>query len=141
MRQVGGGVWYEPAELGFDNVLIAPISTVTGNVVPWLVRSPLRRVVLFFEIVSGASVSFTLSPNGADPVGNLIPGSNVAIWSNIAADSFAWWADDSTPLAWSGVITVNRLGAILSVPYISFNINNNDAVNPGNVSLRVMVGS
>lgn len=142
MVQLPSGRWYEGANLGFNNRLIAAASSVNGNIVPWAAGAPvLGGIHLFFEIVSGASANFSVFANVFDINAQTQIVIQQSLWTAIAGDAvlFVSLGDGTVPLATSGTVNVNADSPVLGAPYLQFTVVNNDAVNPGNVTLRALL--
>ena len=142
MRDLAGGRWYEPADLGFDSLVIAAATTAVGRVVPWCQAFEFSRAVIFFEIVVGPSADFTLQAGAVDIDGQsalISPSLNlVANMTTSSAVIFSGNAD--TPRAANGTVVLTPLPIVVGTPYIQFRIPNNDVVNAGTVSLRAFLG-
>lgn len=138
MRNVPAGVLYEPADTGFNNTLIAALGTVNGNVLAWCARARARTIVLFFEIVSGISVNFTLHGVTFDIDGQSAIVLSQSLWTVIAADAAAW-SFDSTSRATSGTFAAAAVPVLFGAPYLRLDVENVDAVNAGNVTVRVLL--
>ena len=140
MRVLPGGIWYEPNELGLSNILVPAASTVFGNIVPWNAVAGLRRVVVFFQVVSGTGTPFDVNFRPFDADGLSPLDVNQAAWTGIPNTSYCWWADDNTPRPKSGASSPTiSLGLMMGSPFMQPNIDNNDVANGANVSLRILL--
>lgn len=138
MQQLPGGLWYEPADLGFNNLLIPAGTVVNGNIVPWAAAFRLRSVGIFFEIVSGTASGFTLSVRGLDIDGQGVLLATNAIWTAIVTDAASYWFNGA-PTDTAGVTAIADVPRLLLPPYLRFSILNEDGANDGNVSLRALL--
>lgn len=134
-----GGVWLEPADVGFNATLVAAAANVNGSILPWRAGYAFRFVGIFWG-KAGVSNDFTLRVEVLDADGQTQLVAVVNLWSNITGNqSFGWWFDN-TPRVFSGVGNPAPMSSVLSAPYLRFNVLNNDGVNDGNVTVRVLLG-
>ena len=141
MRQLSGGLLYEPDDLGFNNRTIAATASVVGNIVPWCARTPFSWCVWFFDIVSGSSVSFNLRGRSIDKDGSTQILATLTLASVLAADAAVYFSPNSgVATSSSGNVNLSFFPSVIAAPYAEFSIVNNDAVNDGNITLRAFLG-
>lgn len=143
MRQFPGGVWYEPGDLGFDDQLIGASGSVNGNIVPWCSRTSFSWIAWIFEIDSGSSASFNLRAKPIDLDGTtlLADAFFATLVTTLATDAAIYFSPKSGVASTSsGAVNVSHYNVLIAAPYVRFTIVNNDGVNPGNVTLRLLLG-
>lgn len=137
-----GGLWYEPADLGVNAVVIAPTLNVVGNIVPWCAACKFSRVGMFLEFNAGTGTPLDVRLRAFDIDGQLaISFSDGMIWNNIPNNPDAvLWIGDNTPRARVGTIATTSTAVPLVSPFAQFQVVNQDAANAVTVSLRVLLG-
>lgn len=137
MREFPGGLWYEPADLGFDDTLIGAGATVEGSIVPWTSRYAFSRVVLFW-FKSGVSANFDVGIDSIDIDGSSLLAGSSSLWTGIliVRTQSLWGLDTPRPL--NGAAPAAFQG-LLGSPYVKFRVINQDGANPGNVTLKALL--
>ena len=141
MLEFPGGRWYEPADLGFNSIVIGAGAFVSGAIVPWSAGFQFARVTFLFELVAGPSADFTLASRALDVDGQTFLTVGVNLVSNMTISTLGIFSGNAdVPRAITGVAQPSSLAMVIGVPYVQLRIINNDGVNPGTVSLRAFLG-
>lgn len=135
----GAGVWLDPADLGFNALVIAGAANANGLVIPWAASYRFRRINFWLRLTGPASsVSLRLNQE-LDFNGTTVLRSGIsAIWTTVTTGVMCMSAGAlSTTIASVGAVLANPLASVWGAPYLQFNVLNNDGVNAATVSLSV----
>ncbi len=140
MRLLPGGLFYEPDDLGFNNTLIGTSTSVAGNIVPWRSAFAFSRVSFFVDRVSGSGADTRLNMRALDIDGQTGLSPILSLVTLMSIDAVSIFSGNhETPRTTGGTAQVNQLGLAIGPPWVEFTIQNNDAVNTVNITLRALL--
>lgn len=135
MLRFPGGVFYSPADLGFEVEIIPAATTVNGKIVPWNFYNAGWKVALSLFRVSGMQAVTVETDLFDETAQNVL--FNRSLWATVNADAVAITDGISSNSTGGGIAAGPPV--LFAAPYLRFNLNNTAGSPTTALNLRVWV--